>query len=257
MPFTPQQIDALMRPLKEQRVSSRKQGGQSLSYLEAWDVKAHLTRIFGFGGWDSAVHDIVLVSCEKDEKGNYDASYQASVTLTIRDPKGHYVCEFTEAAVGSASLPRKGEALDMAIKTAESDALKRAAINLGTQFGLSLYNGGSLRDVIITTLVHPGEDSNASENPAPAPGTVTVAPVGSDLREDVSAGGNTVPTEVALELMHATAIEDNEQRILYIASFKEKHREHLHATVEVDGQEVTLARYADLIATGQFTGEGK
>lgn len=57
--------------------------------------------------------------------------------------------------------------------------------------------------------------------------------------------------------MHATALEDNEQRILYIASFKEKHREHLHATIEVDGQEVTLARYADLIATGQFTGEGK
>lgn len=248
MPFTPQQIDALMRPLKEQRVSRRKQGGQNLSYLEAWDVKAHLTRIFGFGGWDSSVHDIVLVSCEQNDKGNYDASYQASVTLTIRDPKGHYVCEFTEAAVGSASLPRKGEALDMAIKTAESDALKRAAINLGTQFGLSLYNGGSLRDVIITTLVDPRGDTNDSEKAPPAPATAT---------PDVSASGNTVPTDIALELMHATALEDNEQRILYIASFKEKHREHLHATVEVDGQEVTLARYADLIATGQFTGEGK
>ena len=40
----------------------------------------------------------------------------------------------------------------MAVKTAESDALKRAAINLGTQFGLSLYQNGSLRDVIIQTL---------------------------------------------------------------------------------------------------------
>jgi hypothetical protein len=40
----------------------------------------------------------------------------------------------------------------MAIKTAESDALKRAAINLGTQFGLSLYNNGSLRDVVVQTL---------------------------------------------------------------------------------------------------------
>lgn len=255
MPFTPQQIDALMRPLKEQRVSTRKQGGQSLSYLEAWDVKAHLTRIFGFGGWDSAVHDIVLISCEKNEKGNYDASYQASITLTIRDPRGHYVCEFTEAAVGSSSLPRKGDALDMAIKTAESDALKRAAINLGTQFGLSLYNNGSLRDVIITTLVHPQDDAPDSEKGLPAPG---ITPVGGSLEQtDVSASGNNVPTEVALELMHATALEDNEQRILYIASFKEKHREHLQATVEVDGQEVTLARYADLIATGQFTGEGK
>jgi hypothetical protein len=40
----------------------------------------------------------------------------------------------------------------MAIKTAESDALKRAAINLGTQFGLSLYNNGSMRDVVVQTL---------------------------------------------------------------------------------------------------------
>jgi hypothetical protein len=30
--------------------------------------------------------------------------------------------------------------------------LKRAAINLGTQFGLSLYNDGSLSDVVIQTL---------------------------------------------------------------------------------------------------------
>ena len=40
----------------------------------------------------------------------------------------------------------------MAVKTAESDALKRAAINLGTQFGLSLYNNGSLKDVVGATL---------------------------------------------------------------------------------------------------------
>jgi recombination DNA repair RAD52 pathway protein len=46
----------------------------------------------------------------------------------------------------------------MAIKSAESDALKRAAINLGTQFGLSLYNNGSLRDVVIQTLDQPSKD---------------------------------------------------------------------------------------------------
>jgi hypothetical protein len=69
-------------------------------------------------------------------------------TLTIHD----LGCRYTEAAVGSASLPRRGEAHDMAIKTAESDGLKRAAINLGTQFGLSLYNDGTLKDVVGATL---------------------------------------------------------------------------------------------------------
>jgi hypothetical protein len=43
----------------------------------------------------------------------------------------------------------------MAIKTAESDALKRAAINIGDQFGLSLYNNGSTTPVVVKTLVAP------------------------------------------------------------------------------------------------------
>jgi hypothetical protein len=36
----------------------------------------------------------------------------------------------------------------MALKTAESDALKRAATYLGTQFGLGLYNQGSTAEVV-------------------------------------------------------------------------------------------------------------
>jgi hypothetical protein len=46
----------------------------------------------------------------------------------------------------------------MAIKTAESDALKRAAINLGDQFGLSLYNNGATAPVVIQTLSEIGEN---------------------------------------------------------------------------------------------------
>jgi hypothetical protein len=40
----------------------------------------------------------------------------------------------------------------MAVKTAESDALKRCAVNLGTQFGLSLYQNGATVDVVQRTL---------------------------------------------------------------------------------------------------------
>ena len=237
--FTPEQIETLMLPLKETRVSQRKQAGRSLSYLEAWDVKAHLTRIFGFGGWDSAVSDIHLVNCEKNEKGNWEAAYQVTVTLTIRDPKGHYVCEFAEAAVGSSSLPQKGEALDMALKTAESDALKRAAINLGTQFGLSLYNNGSLRDVIGVLVVHPTPGEKVAERPLPAP-----------PEPESSGTGNPAPEEAVAEFANAAGSETAEQRILAVAAAKTKHRDHLDKTVEVDGQHITLGRYADLIAAG-------
>jgi hypothetical protein len=67
------------------------------------------------------------------------------------------LCRYTESAIGSTSGPASmvGEHHDNAIKTAASDALKRCAINLGTQFGLSLYDDGSTRDVVKNTLVKP------------------------------------------------------------------------------------------------------
>ena len=160
------QYQQLLKPLNPQRVAKREQAGRSLSYLEAWDVKAHLIRIFGFGAWSWEVTDTTLAYEDKNERGQWEVGYKVVGTLTI-----HALgCRYTEAAVGSASLPRRGEAHDMAIKTAESDGLKRAAINLGTQFGLSLYNDGTLNDVVGATLdrgqPHPLETQVMAEIPA-------------------------------------------------------------------------------------------
>jgi recombination DNA repair RAD52 pathway protein len=142
------QYEQLLKPLHPSRVAKRSQAGRQLSYLEAWDVKAHLIRIFGFGGWSWTVIKAEVAFEEQNEKGQWNVGYKVIGRLYI----SQLGCEYTEAAVGSASIPQRGEAHDMAIKTAESDALKRAAINLGTQFGLSLYNDGSLADVVRTTL---------------------------------------------------------------------------------------------------------
>jgi recombination DNA repair RAD52 pathway protein len=148
MALNEQQYEQLLKPLNESRVAKRGQAGRQLSYLEAWDVKAHLIRIFGFGGWSADVLESALAFEEKNEKGQWNVGYKVMLRLIVPALD----CTYTEAAVGSATLPQRGEAHDMAIKTAESDALKRAAINLGTQFGLSLYNNGSLRDVVVQTL---------------------------------------------------------------------------------------------------------
>lgn len=142
------QYEQLLKPLNESRVAKRGQAGRQLSYLEAWDVKAHLIRIFGFGGWSADVLESTLAFEDKNEKGQWNVGYKVTLRLSIPTLQ----CTYTESAVGSANLPQRGEAHDMAIKTAESDALKRAAINLGTQFGLSLYNNGSMRDVVVQTL---------------------------------------------------------------------------------------------------------
>jgi hypothetical protein len=148
------QYQQLLKPLNPARIAKRSGGGRQLSYLEAWDVKAHLNRIFGFLNWSADVIESSLAFEEKNEKGQWHIGYKVTLRLSISNygfsALGHTT--YTEAAVGFSTLPSRGEAHDMAIKTAESDALKRAAINLGTQFGLSLYNNGSPKDVVGTTL---------------------------------------------------------------------------------------------------------
>lgn len=51
--------------------------------------------------------------------------------------------------------PSLGDAHDQAMKTALSQGLKRCAANLGDQFGMSLYNGGSYDAVVLGTLAGP------------------------------------------------------------------------------------------------------
>lgn len=154
MNLNEQQYEQLLKPLNPSRVAKRQQAGRSLSYLEAWDVKAHLNRIFGFLNWSADVIESSLAFEDQNEKGQWQVGYKVTLRLSFPDNYASY----TECAVGSASLPQRGEAHDMAIKTAESDALKRAAINLGTQFGLSLYDNGNLKDVIHMTLDRPQGD---------------------------------------------------------------------------------------------------
>lgn len=163
--LTTAQYEQLLKPINPSRVKSL----DGMHHLEAWDVRAHLIRIFGFGGFS-----VELLECthvyEQDTttragKNAYKVGYRATVRLTIHATNA----VFTEAAFGESVMPdfKRGDAHDMAIKTAESQALKRAATNLGTQFGLSLYNDGALVDVVRATLISPDEDTHESTPPAP------------------------------------------------------------------------------------------
>jgi len=159
--ITQEQYEQLLKPLPAARIAKRKQAGIELSYLEAWDVRAHLIRIFGFGGWSATVESAEL-AYEENVNGKWSVGYKVVLRLSIHD----LGCQYTEAAVGSSTQGSRGEAHDMAVKTAESDALKRAAINLGTQFGLSLYDNGSRNDVVGHSLVQPDSDAVPVEETA-------------------------------------------------------------------------------------------
>lgn len=144
--ITDNQIEVLLRPLHPSRVSQRSQGGATLSYVEAHDVKATLIRIFGFGGFDAEVVDTKVLSITSVEKGGKD-QWTVLATSTVRLTIHATGAVYAETAAASQVGPQVGEVCDFAIKTASSDALKRCAIYLGTQFGLSLY-AGTNKDVV-------------------------------------------------------------------------------------------------------------
>ncbi len=150
MKISAKQREQLLKGINPSRVGK---DGKGFSHLEAYDVRAHLIRIFDFCNWSSELVDLELIfetesKSEKTGKTVWTVAYRATVKLSIRN-SDYEEAVYTEAAVGdSTNNPSRADAHDMAIKTAESQAFKRCAINLGDQFGLSLYNNGSTGAVV-------------------------------------------------------------------------------------------------------------
>lgn len=154
--LTQQQVAVLLFPLDRGRVH-RDPGGNS--YLPQQDIRAHLTRVFGFGNWSSHVLEVEQVYVGPAAKANgqpttkVDCLWRATVRLDIRDQHGNHLATYEDAATGDAQNSTPLAAHDLALKSAVSTALKRAATSLGDQFGLSLYNKGSLDAFVERTLI--------------------------------------------------------------------------------------------------------
>lgn len=168
--LTHRQRKALLDPVHPDRVAKNPQG---MSHLESYDVIAHLTYLFGFEGWDSEVVGGPQMIFEEEHarpkgKSGWDCAYWASVRLTIRNPRGEVVTIKEDSATGDASnQSTRAAAHDLALKSAVSTAEKRAARKLGDQFGLSLYDKGSLEAVVKTSLAY-YKDVHDSAQVAPA-----------------------------------------------------------------------------------------
>lgn len=159
MTFNAKQVEQLLKPIAPQRVLK---DGKQNSHVSQQDVTAHLIRVFGFGSYDTEilVWECVFESARVDAKGEptgrWDVCYRASIRLTIRDEGGQRtVCSFEDGATHTAQNQTRGDAHDLAAKSALSLAKKRCATNLGDQFGLSLYNKGQMTALVKGTLVKP------------------------------------------------------------------------------------------------------
>jgi hypothetical protein len=161
--LTDAQRALLLRPIPSNRVAK---DGKGFAHVESYEIIAHLTRVFGFEGWDSHViggPDLIYETERPPvkDKERWDVAYRATVRLVVRDPEGWTVIVKEDSATGEALNQSRGDAHDLALKSAVSTAEKRAARKLGDQFGLSLYNSGSLSPCVVNIPIYdPPTDSD-------------------------------------------------------------------------------------------------
>ena len=242
-PLSAAQLHLLHQNLHPSRVATRSQGNSSkqLKYVEAWDIRAMLIRAFGYGGFSAEVveskiaHESTYEAPPQREGQSPRTLWRIGAMCTVRLTIHQTGAVYTETAVASQSGPDWGDVADFAVKTAESDALKRAATNLGTQFGLSLYDEGTLRDVVrkvvapgqdkivedIVLAVAPGKEGDeartrlqerlkvhAPEQPEPEP---AVSVTSGDVTPDTDLEAATTPEQAEADARQAAAVAALEQ----------------------------------------------
>lgn len=203
--ITPAQYSFLVEPIKEYRV----QHLRGNAHLEQWDIRRHLIRCFGFGGFDIETKSVTCVAqiehkpAKEGDKSRWTVVYTAEVRLSLKTQSGAVFAVYEDGASGdSQNQPSLGDAHDQALKTALSQALKRCAVNLGDQFGLSLYNGGRLDAVVHRSLVAPdGMPTAVPKDDAP----VQPEPVQADelVGDPLAVPPAGMVTQVQLRHMHA------------------------------------------------------
>jgi hypothetical protein len=136
MGFSGKQAQALRRNLDSRHVRMREANGRELFYIEGWYAISEANRIFGFDGWNRETVEsrCVLV---RENRGTFLAVYVARVRITVHAAGTTVIREGHGTGEGRGTSP--AEVHDVALKTAETDATKRALATFGRHFGLELY----------------------------------------------------------------------------------------------------------------------
>lgn len=156
--LTEWQEEQLNRDIENDEIRWLDQGrGASVPFLPLHHYIREANRIFGYGGWEMSTESLVLVGewpifrhggRDYPDKIGLTVAYRAQVRVTVHTeagPRSAVGCGFCSAVAyrQDNELPETcdpSQAHDVALKGAESDALKRALRNWGDRFGLSLYD---------------------------------------------------------------------------------------------------------------------
>ncbi len=140
MGFSAKQTQALRRNLDHRYVRTREAHGREISYIEGWYAIAQANRIFGFDGWSRETVESKCVLA-RENRGSFSAIYTARVRITVHADGATIIREGHGTGEGRGTFP--GDVHDIAFKSAETDATKRALITFGKPFGLALYGGAN------------------------------------------------------------------------------------------------------------------
>jgi DNA repair and recombination protein RAD52 len=132
--FSAFQLGMLEAKLKKTAIKQRNQAGMQLSYIEGWHAIAEANRIFGFGRW---TRETISMECVATNAAK--CTYIACVRVTVHDEKCGAVSR-TGTGAGHGNMKDAGQNHESASKEAETDAMKRALMTFGNQFGLALYD---------------------------------------------------------------------------------------------------------------------
>ena len=141
--FTKETLEYLLSPFDTSCVRIKPaKNSRALEYIPHEIIRARLTEICGFGGWDFEILKQEFVD-EKSypDKRNPDithflVTYLTTLKLNIKVLD----VSFTATGFVTSDSTLRPNAFKTAILGSESKALVRASINLGSQFGLSLYD---------------------------------------------------------------------------------------------------------------------
>jgi DNA repair and recombination protein RAD52 len=136
--------------LDASKIKTRKQGGAQVSYIEAWHVIAEANRIFGFDRWHRETvylkevcrYEVVKKKDDKVIGSNWKVGYEAKVRITVPGFQQNTLVSVIREGTGygQGTMGDLYDAMESAGKEAETDAMKRAFMTFGNQFGLALYD---------------------------------------------------------------------------------------------------------------------
>lgn len=118
--------------------------GKYGDYIEGWKAIEEANRIFGFDGWTRETVSNVetnrdLLTLPGRNNSTYE-QWRVGYVAKVRVIAGGVVREGTGFGSGMGKPEALGDAIESAVKEAETDAMKRALMTFGYPFGLALYD---------------------------------------------------------------------------------------------------------------------